>query len=112
MRGFDVPSLGPVEVEPASEKDMLSGAGSDAILYFGPPENLTESPIGPDIYLDPDYFNEENRRSGGVLDWDKLLQENSVVPKGDMSLRQELTSKRKRGPPVCITGNEPKTAYQ
>jgi hypothetical protein len=43
---------------------MLSGAGSDAILYLGPPESLTESPIDPTIYFDPDYFNEENRRLG------------------------------------------------
>lgn len=46
-----------------------------------------ESPIDPDIYLDPAYFNEENRRlqccafGGGKLDWDHLVQENSLIPK-------------------------------
>jgi len=60
---------------------MLSGASSDAILYLGPPDTLTRSPIDPDIYLDPDYFNQVNRRLGGTLDWDQLLRENPVVPR-------------------------------
>jgi hypothetical protein len=66
--------------------NLLSGASSDAILYLGPPDSLTESPIDPDIYLDPVYFKEENRRlqccslGGGTLDWNQLVQEN-LIPK-------------------------------
>jgi hypothetical protein len=66
---------------------VLSGIKSDAILYLGPPDTLTQSPIDPSIYLDPDYFNELNRRAqccflpSYTLNWDGLLQQNSTVPK-------------------------------
>ena len=69
------------------EMNLLSGATADAILYLGPPDSFIESPIDPNIYLDPAYFKEENRRlkcctfDGGTLDWTKLVQENSVIPK-------------------------------
>lgn len=69
------------------EMNLLSGATSDAILYLGPPDSFTESPIEPDIYLDPIYFKEQNRRlrccsfGGGTLNWDQLVQDNSVIPK-------------------------------
>src|SRR5712691_1664979 len=39
------------------------------------------------IYLDPDYFKEESRRSqccvpgGKPLNWDQILQQNSLIPK-------------------------------
>jgi hypothetical protein len=68
-------------------KNMLSGASSDAILYLGPPDSMTMSPVDPSIYVDLDYFNEENRRLrcctpfGGALDWDQLLLENAVAPR-------------------------------
>jgi len=70
-----------------AEKRMYSGTASDAILYLGPPDALTVSPIDPNIYLDPDYFQEEERRLrcctpfGETLDWDQLLRNNPVVPK-------------------------------
>jgi hypothetical protein len=68
---------------------MASGDEADAILYLGPPDTLTESPLDPAIYLDPDYFKEEDRRMrcctppqlGGKLDWDRILQQNTVVPR-------------------------------
>lgn len=68
--------------------NMFSGEDADAILYLGAPETLTESPLDPNIYLDPDYFKEEDRRSRcctrppgrGSLDWDQILQQNSLVP--------------------------------
>ena len=47
----------------AARISMRSGIKSDAILYLGPPDTLTESPIDPSIYLDPDYFKELNRRA-------------------------------------------------
>jgi hypothetical protein len=78
---------GPPPDDVSAENRMLSGLASDAILYLGPPSTLTESPVDPDIYLDPDYFKEESRRLQccspfrGALDWDHLVQENSVIPK-------------------------------
>ncbi len=68
---------------------MASGEDADAILYLGPPETLTQSPVDPNIYLDPDYFKQEDRRlrcctrppGGRSLDWDEILQGNSVVPR-------------------------------
>src|SRR5579872_496272 len=68
---------------------MASGDEADAILYLGPPDTLTESPFDPAIYLDSDYFKEEDRRMrcctpphlGGKLDWDRILQQNTVVPR-------------------------------
>ncbi len=65
---------------------IISGEDANAILYLGPPETLTESLVDPGIYLDPDYFREEQRRMRCCtpppprsLDWDQILQQNSVV---------------------------------
>lgn len=54
-------------------------ANSEAILYLGAPDSLTVSAMDPNIYLDLDYFNEENRRlrcctPNEPLDWEKLFQ--------------------------------------
>jgi hypothetical protein len=71
----------------SSQIDMRSGVKSDAILYLGPPDTLTESPWEPSIYLDPDYFKEMNRRAeccvpiGSPLHWEDLVQQNWVVPR-------------------------------
>src|SRR5260370_2401908 len=71
----------------AAEINILSGVKSDATLYLGPPDTLTESPIEPTISLDLDYFTAEHRRArcctpgGRPLDWDQIVQQNSVVPK-------------------------------
>lgn len=66
------------------QRDMW--ANSEAILYLGAPDSLTVSPMDPNIYLDFDYFNQENRRlrcctPNEPMDWDKLLQSGtSPVP--------------------------------
>ena len=71
----------------SSPIDMRSGVKSDAILYLGPPDSLTESPWEPSIYLDPHYFKEMNRRArffvplSQSLNWDDLVQQNSAVPR-------------------------------
>jgi len=67
----------------AAEIDILSGVKADAILYLGPPESLTQSPLESSVYLDLDYFKELNRRSqcctpgGRPLDWEQMLQQSS-----------------------------------
>jgi hypothetical protein len=71
----------------AWQVNMLSGVKSDAILYLGPPDTLTESPIEPSFYLDPDYYKEMSCRAqccvpaSYTLDWDHILQQNSVAPR-------------------------------
>lgn len=68
--------------------NMFSGEDADAILYLGPPDTLTESPVDPNIYLDPEYFKEEDRRSRcctrppgrGPLDWNQIVQQSLVSP--------------------------------
>jgi hypothetical protein len=71
----------------SAETNIFSGASANAILYLGPPNSLLEAPFDPSIYLDPDYFKEMNRRaqccmpSPYSLDWDQLVQQNSVVPR-------------------------------
>ena len=69
-------------------RSMVSGEDADAILYLGPPDALTESPYDPAIYLDSEYFKEEDRRLRcclppelhGNLDLDSLLNANTVAP--------------------------------
>ncbi len=69
----------------AAEIDILSGAKADAILYLGPPQSLTESPLDSSVYLDLDYFKELSRRSqcctpgGQPLDWGEMLQKSSAA---------------------------------
>jgi hypothetical protein len=66
-----------------------SGEDADAILYLGPPDTFIESSFDPAIYLDQNYFKEEDRRLRccttqrfrGKLDLDRLLQRNNVVPR-------------------------------
>jgi hypothetical protein len=71
----------------SAQSSMQSGLNSDAILYLGSPDTLTQSPFDPSIYLDPDYFTEMSRRAkccfpgDSSLDWDQMLQQNSVVPR-------------------------------
>jgi hypothetical protein len=71
----------------SAETNMISGASANAILYMGPPDGLRLASFDPDIYLDPSYFKEMNRRarcctpSHYSLNWEELVDENSVVPR-------------------------------
>ncbi len=71
----------------SSQIELRSGAKSDAILYLGQPDTLTESPWEPSIYLDLDYFKEMNRRAQccvpipNALNWDDIVWQNSVLPR-------------------------------
>ncbi len=48
----------------------------DALLYLGPEDTLTHSPVTPDAYMDPAYVKELSRRSevltGHPLDWNAI----------------------------------------
>jgi len=39
------------------------GLTTDALLFFGPAETLTRTPINPDLYLDPEYRDEVSRHN-------------------------------------------------
>jgi hypothetical protein len=71
----------------SSETETRSGVKSDALLYLGPPDTLTESPWEPSIYLDLDYFKEMQRRARccvpipSSLDWEEIVQQNSALPR-------------------------------
>jgi hypothetical protein len=71
----------------AFQVGMRSGVTASAILYLGPPDALTFSPLEPSIYFDSDYFKEMNRRAqccvpnSYSLDWDQIQQRDSVVPR-------------------------------
>jgi hypothetical protein len=85
--GFGMKWLGPGKPPDmiSFQINMRSGVKSDAILYLGPQDTLTESPMEPSIYLDPDYFKEMNRRAqccvptSYTLNWDNIVQQDSVV---------------------------------
>jgi hypothetical protein len=70
----------------AAEIDIMSGRHADAILYLGPPDTLTQSPIEDSLYLDPEYFKEGERRAkccvpfGPPPNWEMILRGNSVTP--------------------------------
>jgi hypothetical protein len=82
-----LPLTTPFATMMANQNLSRSGVNFDAVLYLGPPDTLTESPIEPSFYLDPDYFKEMNRRAqccmgnSYTLDWDHILQQNSAVPR-------------------------------
>jgi hypothetical protein len=71
----------------AHQIDVISGDKADAILYLGPPQTLTRSPLEPSTYLDLDYFKELSRRmqcctpGGKPLDWEEMLQQSSAAPR-------------------------------
>ena len=76
----------------SSETETRSGVKSDALLYLGPPDTLTESPWEPSIYLDLDYFKEMQRRAQccvpipSSLDWEEIVQQNSALPRKAVDL--------------------------
>lgn len=71
----------------SAESNMASGASADELLYLGRPGDLLQAPIDPNIYLDPEYFKEMNRRAQCCtpthysLDWDQFVQQNSAIPR-------------------------------
>jgi hypothetical protein len=92
-KSWDIPALvGPVQGTWLASQLQLPGCHSllpahraDAILYLGPPDRFTQSPLEPSVYLDADYFKELSRRSqcctpgGRPLVWQLLLRQNSAV---------------------------------
>jgi hypothetical protein len=66
---FGGPAMSEAQVAKAMEKEneMASGVTGDALLYLGPSASLLKSPMMPDIYLDPGYRREIDRRSRIML---------------------------------------------
>jgi hypothetical protein len=64
-------------------EDQSSGVAGDALLYLGPAASLTHSPLSPDLYLDPDFRKEIDRRSilfgFGPITW-PTVWDNPISP--------------------------------
>jgi hypothetical protein len=54
------PGVTPAQYEASARNNL--GLTSDALLYLGPRKSLTFSPTVPDLYLDPDFRSEMDRR--------------------------------------------------
>jgi hypothetical protein len=69
-----------LRVEMESQASVLVG---NSLLYLAPAETLTKSPLSPDLYLDPEFRKENDRRaalSGGELDVWPTTQDNPMSP--------------------------------
>jgi hypothetical protein len=70
-----------------AETDIMSGRKADAILYLGPPDTLTRSPFETSLYMDLEYFKQQDARarccspSGAGLDFEYLVRDNPPVPR-------------------------------
>jgi len=63
--GAPPPDLTEADVRQMADKDDLRDKGllSDALLYLGPAEKLTRTPINPQMYMDQDYRDEVSRHN-------------------------------------------------
>jgi hypothetical protein len=70
-----------------AETDIMSGRKADAILYLGSPDTLTRSPFETSLYMDLEYFKQQDARarccsvSGAGLDFEHLVRDNPPVPR-------------------------------
>ena len=63
-----------------SQTSVLVG---NALLYLAPARTLTKSPLSPDLYLDPEFRKENNRRAalfGGLPDPWPTVKDNPMSP--------------------------------
>ena len=64
---------------------LLPADQADALLYLGPPDRFTQSPLEPSVYLDSEYLKELSRRSQCCtpsrqpLNWQALLWQNPAA---------------------------------
>ena len=69
------------------ETDIMSGRKADAILYLGSPDTLTRAPFETSLYMDLEYFKQQDARarccspSGAGLDFEHLLRDNPPAPR-------------------------------
>lgn len=63
-----------------SQSAVLVG---NALLYLAPAGSLRKSPLSPDLYLDPEFRKENDRRAalfGGPADPWPTVKDNPMVP--------------------------------
>lgn len=81
--------------------DDTSGVKSDALLYLGGANSLTQSPVDPAFFLDQDYFNEIARRyqimTGQPLNWANFV---AINGRGTTTVRERYG----RAPPPIPDG--------
>jgi hypothetical protein len=64
-----------------SQTSVLAG---NSLLFLGPAKTLTKSPLSPDLYLDPEFRKENDRRAalfGGKPDPWPTVRDNPMSPK-------------------------------
>jgi hypothetical protein len=69
-----------VRSEMESQTSALAG---NSVLYLGPAWALTKSPLSPDLYLDPEFRKENDRRAalvGGMPDPWPTVKDNPMTP--------------------------------
>jgi hypothetical protein len=70
-----------------AETDIMSGRKADAILYLGSPDTLTRAPFETSLYMDLEYFKQQDARarccspSGAGLDFEQLVRDNPPAPR-------------------------------
>ena len=78
---------GMTESQKAQTRSEMQGHSSviagNLLLYLGPAETLTRSPLSPDLYLDPEFRKENERRAalfGGAADTWPMVKDNPMSP--------------------------------
>jgi hypothetical protein len=70
-----------------AETDIMSGRKADAILYLGSPDTLTRAPFESSLYMDLEYFKQQDARArccsptGAGLDFERLVRDNTPAPR-------------------------------
>ena len=62
-------------------ESQSSGLVGNALLYLAPARTLTKSPLSPDLYLDPEFRKENDRRAalfGGHADSWPTVKDNPM----------------------------------
>ena len=84
-----------VRSEIGSQSSVLVG---NALLYLAPARTLTRSPLSPDLYLDPEFGKEIDRRAalfGGQPDPWPTVRDNPMSPQflRDYGVRSATSAK-------------------
>jgi hypothetical protein len=81
----------------ARSEGKVSGIAGDALLYLGPAITLTQSPLSPDLYLDPAFRKEVGRRfqilTGQAIQW-PTAADNPMSPRFVRAYSRTISSEK------------------